>query len=226
MAVAVCPCRGGRLRRALLLGARRADGWRGATRRSHDVSIAGCAGDTGLAAATYRRGFVLNYLRGREARQASPSRNVLKTLLQTLVFWSVFLFLLPAAIFALERRVGLGEWQFRSPICQYVGGILFLLGGSLGITSGMVMAVQGNGTPLPLDCTRELVVAGPYRYIRNPMVIAGLGQGIAVGIFLGSPATIAYALLGGPVWHLFVRPWEEADLERRFGLPYTQYRTA
>ena len=35
---------------------------------------------------------------------------------------------------------------------------------------------------------------------------------------------VAYALLGVPVWHLWVRPWEEEDLEQRFGEPYRRYR--
>jgi protein-S-isoprenylcysteine O-methyltransferase Ste14 len=167
---------------------------------------------------------MLNYVRGREARPASRNWNLIKTLAQTMVFWSVFLFLLPAAIVILEHRMGWGRWHFGTPAFRWVGGALFLLGGALGLTSGMVMAVRGRGTPLPADCPNELVVAGPYRYIRNTMVIAGLSQGFAVGIFLGSPAVVTYALLGAPIWHLFVRPWEEADLEQRFGAPYRRYR--
>lgn len=166
----------------------------------------------------------MNYIRGREARPASRTWNVLKTLAQTLIFWTVFLFLLPAAILLLEQRLGLDRWHFSGAAWRWLGGILFLLGGSLGISSGVIMAALGRGTPLPADCPNELVIAGPYRYIRNPMVIAGLSQGIAVGIFLGSPLVIAYALAGGPVWHVFVRPWEEADLEQRFGEPYRRYR--
>jgi protein-S-isoprenylcysteine O-methyltransferase Ste14 len=167
---------------------------------------------------------MLGYIRGREARPAPRWWVVLKTLGQTVVFWSVFLFLLPAGIVALESRLGLGRWRFDGPACALCGGLLFALGGSLGLASGMVMAVRGRGTPLPADCPRELVVVGPYRYIRNPMAVAGLAQGVAVGVYLGSPAVIAFALLGGPVWHVFVRPWEEADLERRFGEPYRRYR--
>jgi protein-S-isoprenylcysteine O-methyltransferase Ste14 len=161
---------------------------------------------------------------GREARPASWRRNVAKTLMQTVVFWTVFLVLLPAAVFALETAVGLDWWRFAAPEWRAVGVVLFVLGGSLGLTSGMLMAVRGRGTPLPTDCARELVVVGPYRFVRNPMAVAGLAQGVAVGLFLGSPAVVLYALAGGPVWDVFVRPWEEADLERRFGDSYRQYR--
>jgi protein-S-isoprenylcysteine O-methyltransferase Ste14 len=168
---------------------------------------------------------MLNLPRGRPARPASPAWNVAKTLAQTLVFWSVFLFALPAAVFALEDALGLIGWRFRSPVAGWIGVALFILGGALGLTSGIVMAIRGGGTPLPSDCPRTLVVAGPYRYVRNPMAVAGLAQGLAVGLVLGSPAVIAYALAGGPVWNRFVRPWEEADLERRFGDDYRRYRS-
>ena len=69
-----------------------------------------------------------------------------------------------------------------------------------------------------------MVVTGPYRYVRNPMAVAGLTQGVAVGLWLGSPAVVLYALAGGPLWNTFVRPWEEEDLVTRFGEPYRRYR--
>jgi protein-S-isoprenylcysteine O-methyltransferase Ste14 len=169
---------------------------------------------------------MLSYVRGRVARPASPGWNVLKTLLQMVVFWCLFLFLLPWAITALEHATGLDGWRFGCPAGQWGGGLLFALGGSLGLTSAVVMAARGRGTPLPADCARELVVVGPYRYVRNPMAVAGLAQGVAVGVFLGSPGVIAYALVGGPIWHLLVRPWEEADLAERFGEAYRRYRAA
>ncbi|MBK7951112.1 MAG: hypothetical protein IPK00_20700 [Deltaproteobacteria bacterium] len=59
---------------------------------------------------------------------------------------------------------------------------LFALCGSLGLASSATMAIHGRGTPIPLDYPRELVVLGPYRVLRNPMVVAGIGQGVAVGL--------------------------------------------
>ncbi len=169
---------------------------------------------------------MLNYFHGREARAASRRWNLLKTAAQMVVFWSLFLVLIPWAIVSVERSAGLDGWRFAGPATRWAGGLLFALGGSLGLTSAAVMAARGRGTPLPADCPRELVVSGPYRYVRNPMAVAGLTQGVAVGVFLGSPVVIVYAVLGGPVWDLFVRRWEEADLEERFGEPYRRYRAA
>jgi len=86
------------------------------------------------------------------------------------------------------------------------------------------MSWLGKGTPLPLDCPNELVIKGPYKVVRNPMAVAGISQGICVGIILGSFLVIIYAILGGLLWHLFVKPVEEKDLEERFGKSYLDYK--
>lgn len=167
---------------------------------------------------------MLNRLRGREARPAPPAWNLMKTILQTMVFWTVFLALLPAGVYLTESALDLDHWRFAGPFGRLAGAMLFVLGGSLGLTSGITMALKGRGTPLPLDCPREMVIDGPYRYVRNPMAMAGIAQGVAVGLFLGSPAVILYALCGGPLWNVLVRPWEERDLEQRFGESFVRYR--
>jgi protein-S-isoprenylcysteine O-methyltransferase Ste14 len=155
---------------------------------------------------------VLSPIRGRRASPASTAWNLAKTIVQIVLFWGTFLFVLPRIVFAVETRVG--------------GIALFALCGTLGLTSGFLMASRGRGTPLPLDAPRVLVVAGPYRFVRNPMAIGGIGQGVAVGLVLGSPSVILYALAGAFVWHGVARPWEERDLESWFGEPYRRYREA
>ena len=162
----------------------------------------------------------------REARLASGGWNLYKSIVQMVVFWTVFLVVLPALLYFAESAVAWQQLRFASSGFRIAGVFLFLLGGSLGISSCFVMALIGRGTPLPLDCARVIVVVGPYRYIRNPMAVAGLAQGVAVGLFFGSPAIVFYALLGGPGWNFIVRPSEEKYLAERFGESYRQYRTA
>ena len=70
----------------------------------------------------------------------------------------------------------------------------------------------------------ELVIAGPYRYLRNPMAFGGLGVGFAIGVHNGSWGTLAYAVAGGAIWHAIARPMEERDLAERFGASYEHYR--
>jgi len=105
-----------------------------------------------------------------------------------------------------------------------IGGLMFIIFSLLGLWSGYTMSWIGKGTPLPMDCPNELVVRGPYRFLRNPMATAGIGQGICVGLIMGSYLIIFYSLSGAVIWHYLVRPSEEIDLEKRFGEKYQTYK--
>lgn len=156
-------------------------------------------------------------------RAANPSNktwNLLKTLFHTSVFWLIFLYLLPMLIVWGEGQLGIIAFR-PQPL---FGWICFALFGSLGISSGITMSWIGQGTPLPTDCPNRLVVKGPYRIVRNPMAVAGIGQAICVGLILGSWMTILYALSGAVFWHTAVRPSEERDLYKRFGEEYRRYQ--
>lgn len=160
----------------------------------------------------------------RPARSASAARNVAKTAAQIVVFWSFFLAVVPALIVRIEAGIGIPRFDFagRLPVAIAAFALLSLLG----LWSAATMSVDGEGTPLPVDSPRRLVVRGPYARVRNPMALAGLGQGVAVGVGLGSWSVVAYALLGSAIWNWIVRPAEEADLAARFGAPYERYRTS
>ncbi|MEM7050143.1 MAG: isoprenylcysteine carboxylmethyltransferase family protein [Acidobacteriota bacterium] len=144
------------------------------------------------------------------------------TALQTFLFWGFFLALCPWLIVRLESSSGLPRFALPGPPGWPWG--LFALAGSLGLWSGYTMSRRGRGTPLPPLAPARLVVAGPYRWLRNPMVVAGLAQGVAVALALGSWSVLVYALAGAPVWHFLVRPFEERDLAERFGSEYERYR--
>ena len=48
-----------------------------------------------------------------------------------------------------------------------------------------------------------------YPYVRNPMAVAGLGQGVAVALILTSMEVALYCIVGMLIWNYFVRPVEE-----------------
>jgi protein-S-isoprenylcysteine O-methyltransferase Ste14/predicted DCC family thiol-disulfide oxidoreductase YuxK len=136
----------------------------------------------------------------------------------------VLVFAGPALLFWLEAALALTASRFAGPAWTAAGAVLFVLGGALGLASGLARAVQGGGTPLPSPGPHRLAIAGPYRYVRNPMVLAALVQGVAVGLVVGSPLVLLWVLAGLVLWNYVIRPREEADLERRFGDAYRLYR--
>lgn len=160
----------------------------------------------------------------RPAAPATSARNLMKTALQCAVVWSITLALMPALIIAGEAMLGVPGFDFAGR--TQIGAVFFVLFSGLNLRSGAVLSTLGRGTPLPLDCPRELVVSGPYAYVRNPMAIAGLGQGLSVAIWLGSWSVLAYVIAGIAVWQWGARPSEERDMERRFGSAYDEYRRA
>ncbi len=149
--------------------------------------------------------------------------NATKTLAQIVCIWCVALLLIPFVLNRFFRSRFFGRtwtsklvWRSRICVCKLTGISECLLYGS-----GTVA-----GPPLPLDQTNTLVVTGPYRFVRNPMAIAGISQGLAIALIFQSLAVLIYSLLGGLIWHFVVRPIEEADMERRFGESYLEYREA
>jgi protein-S-isoprenylcysteine O-methyltransferase Ste14 len=158
-------------------------------------------------------------------RKASPADalwNILKTLGQVVLFWSILLFASPYLIVTIEERLQLARLNFtyQRPLAT----LLFLGFGALGLWSGLVMARVGQGTPLPLDNPRRLVARGPYAFVRNPMAIASFGQGFAVALWWGSALVFAYVVAGVWTWQFLARPLEEDDMRRHFGQEFEEYR--
>lgn len=156
------------------------------------------------------------------AAEASARSHWLRTLQQLLVFWGLFLGVLPALILGAELRWGL---HLDAPAAVRALGLVLLLAASaLGVWSARVMATHGEGTPLPSEQTRAMVTSGPYAAVRNPMAVAGIAQGAAVGLLASSWLVVLYAVAGSVLWNLLVRPLEEDDLEERFGEEFRAYR--
>lgn len=162
--------------------------------------------------------------RGRESRPAPGWWIVLKTLWHMATFSALFFGLLPLAMVEIEKRTPLARWRFGRPALRVLGVASFALFAVLGTWSCAVMALRGRGTMLPIDCAPRLVESGPYQWVRNPMVIAGLGQGLGIGLAHGSPLVLASVMAGALTRQLILGPWEEADLEARFGAQWAEYR--
>jgi protein-S-isoprenylcysteine O-methyltransferase Ste14 len=154
--------------------------------------------------------------------RTSARPHVLATGVQILVFWGFFLAVVPLVLRFLEHRWGVSLTV--PPVVDLVGVVALVLASGLGIWSAVAMSTTGDGTPLPAAMANRLVIAGPYRWVRNPMAVSGIVQGVAVGLVLSSWLVVVYALLGSMLWNFAIRPHEELDLELRFGDPYRRYR--
>jgi len=95
--------------------------------------------------------------------------------------------------------------------------------GLMGWTMGLFHRF-GDGTPAPWDPTAKLVIRGPYRHMRNPMITGVLVFLLAEAAFFRSwdlLAWFAVFLAANAVYFPLV---EEKGLARRFGADYARYK--
>ena len=96
-------------------------------------------------------------------------------------------------------------------------------GFALAVWTTRLFRTVGNGTPAPWAPPRRLVVRGPYRHVRNPMITSVLLMLGAESLFFGSWHLAGWMLvffLGNAIYFPLV---EERALERRFGDDYRRY---
>jgi protein-S-isoprenylcysteine O-methyltransferase Ste14 len=103
-------------------------------------------------------------------------------------------------------------------------GLLSLAAGlTLFAASLARFAIQGKGTLAPWDPPRHLVVTGPYRYVRNPMISGVVFILIAEALALRSTPHAWWAAIFIAINISYISAFEEPQLERRFGESYRRY---
>jgi protein-S-isoprenylcysteine O-methyltransferase Ste14 len=133
---------------------------------------------------------------------------------------------MPAAILVLTAGPDLG-WGLGGVPAVLVGaaGIgLILAGLSLWLWTVLLFSRVGRGTLADWDQTSVLVVEGPYRYVRNPMITAVAVFLAGEALFLGSVWILAWAAVFLAVNFTYFLRSEEPGLERRFGESYRAYK--
>ena len=122
------------------------------------------------------------------------------------------------------------RWEFQPSffpleITRLVGVVLILAGVPGLVDSFARFALQGLGTPAPIAPTRNLVVTGLYRYVRNPIYVAVVAIILGQAVLLGDWRLIVYGALLWLAFHVFVVAYEEPTLEQTFGEEYEAFRT-
>ena len=104
-----------------------------------------------------------------------------------------------------------------------IGATLTFAGVGLALWCALMFAVLGRGTPLPFDPPRRLVIAGPYRWVRNPMAIGAGSALVGVALFHKSLSFFIFGGLFMLAIHIMVVLYEEPTLRRMFGTEYAAY---
>ena len=134
------------------------------------------------------------------------------------------LVVLPLGINLVENRWGGQSLFTASPLPILAGAIIGLGGLFLLIISIRFIIIYANTTVMPWVPSESLVIRGPYRYLRNPMILGVVLVMLSEGLILASTGILALALvffIGNTVYFILS---EEPKLEERFGEPYREYK--
>jgi protein-S-isoprenylcysteine O-methyltransferase Ste14 len=116
---------------------------------------------------------------------------------------------------------GLAAWPLVA-----LGAVVIALGLGLIVQTVALFATVGEGTLAPWDPTARLVVQGPYRRVRNPMISGVLCVLVGETLLFGSTALLVWLALVFAVNAIYLPLVEEPGLRRRFGAEYEAYRDA
>jgi protein-S-isoprenylcysteine O-methyltransferase Ste14 len=129
-------------------------------------------------------------------RAAILAKNTFLALLGLAVIW-FFAVSLPFTIADWDS----GSFPFPLGVVSLIAWVPMITGGCVIIWCYCLFFLVGRGTPWPFDPPEKLVLAGPYRFVRNPM------EGSFFLIILGeaflfqSVSLLLYLLVGFGLFH-------------------------
>jgi protein-S-isoprenylcysteine O-methyltransferase Ste14 len=128
--------------------------------------------------------------------------------------------LVPALILWRTDEAGV-RWWLAIPGLALIG-----MGLALVVQTVALFVRVGKGTLAPWDPTTRLVVRGPYRRVRNPMITGVLCILVGEAALFGSVPLLTWAAAFFAVNAVYMPLVEEPGLRRRFGDGYEAYRAA
>lgn len=145
----------------------------------------------------------------------------LRSVLFSSAFIATFFVVVPRWILVATGRLAMTDGALR-----VVAFAILAAGGAVGLWCVGSFSAYGKGTPAPFDPPRRLVIRGPYRYVRNPMYIAGILILLGEVVLFASVPLLQYTAGFWLAVHLLVIGYEEHALARTFGEDYTAYRAS
>jgi len=115
-------------------------------------------------------------------------------------------------------------YQFPN-ILQFICGLIVLLGGMLlsGWSMGLFYKI-GKGTLAPWAAPKHLVVQGPYKFVRNPMIIGVILILLAEALLLNTRYIFYWAVVFFILNNIYFHYFEEKQLKKTFGKEYLDYK--
>jgi protein-S-isoprenylcysteine O-methyltransferase Ste14 len=142
----------------------------------------------------------------------------------TNILKQIFSFILPVSVL-----VAVPLWIEKNQTLHFgfhlfAGLALILLGLTMMVITISSFIRIGKGTLAPWSPTKKLVIKGPYRYVRNPMILGVMTVLLGEAISLWSKNILLWAGIFFLINTVYFILYEEPNLEERFGEEYCIYK--
>lgn len=162
---------------------------------------------------------------------ASPAEKpyALRATIYTIGFLAFILGLVPGIFhligqWSLHKFFNGFDFDYLWPEGRRLVGISLFFGGLLAyVFCSVWLIVGGRGPHVEFDPPKVFVASGPYRWVRNPVVITLMLVVVGEAIYFASIGIVLLVLIGLPLAHYQVTRIEEPRLKARFGESYEQY---
>ena len=161
------------------------------------------------------------------------TKKILRHIAGFMMGGTLFAVLIPAGLYYLSRAIDrwLGLPAFADSPARLVPAVLIGAVGLLFVLwSNLFLVIRGKGGPAEgfgmavSPRTEHLVVTGPYRWSRNPMVFGALTCYVALSLLWGTIGGLIIVGVLFPLAMLYIRRFEETRLLADFGKEYEVYR--
>ena len=131
---------------------------------------------------------------------------------------------------AIISAVRLGQASLRGDVAlpwlpSWIGLALMIVSGIILLLVVLNLLLKGLGLPFSLSLTRQVAADWLYAWTRNPMILGALAFLVGLGLWLQSALFIIWVLVVvSPALFIFLRVYEERELEIRFGQAYLDYK--
>jgi protein-S-isoprenylcysteine O-methyltransferase Ste14 len=129
-----------------------------------------------------------------------------------------------AIIRAVTTHQAWSDWVL--PVPAEIGLLLAIITGAAFLLTVVNLALKGFGAPFFIALSRKLAADWLYAWTRNPMALAFLAFLLSLGIWFQSGLFVLWVLvLFAPALLVFLKVYEERELEYRFGASYLDYKS-
>lgn len=149
----------------------------------------------------------------------------LAALFGTLLF---LVMIVPFFLIWIPRRILISPlhiYNFDIGAFRYLGLAPIVFGIVIYVFCSGSFVLVGKGTPIPFTPTKDLIVTGFYRFVRNPLYIAGVFVLVGEALLFQSIGIFIYCLVMFGIFNIHVF-MEETVLAEKFGATYEQYRNS